>query len=405
MGYVMLKTKIVSSQEKIFIDDNIDAFSSFEKISALRGETVSLQFLYVDSSEGEYLPVRPFFDITLSGDIAKYATMRDVRCVPVDRPTKPGITDENYLRMIPGIYPDILTPLRYGGKICPSRDKLRSVWIEISIPEDYSGEYTLNVTASKNDIGVVNTEIVEIKVIPVSLPEQKTHFTQWFYPDCLAAYYNVPMWSEKHWEIVESFARVAVKRGRDTLYMPLFTPAINVLPGYERLSSQLVRINVNNGEYSFDFSLVDRYVDMCDRLGVKYLEISHFYQQDNAKHAAHVYATVDGEYKQVFDWDSLALDEEYVKFLRLLVGEFVEHMKARGDDERCIYHISDEPYLSNIEHYRAVKENVSDLLSGYKIIDALSDFEFYSKGILEHPVPVLSAADSFIEANVKELWV
>ena len=401
----MLKTKIVSSQEKVFLDDKIDGFNALCEVSALRGEVLSVQLLYVDTKEGEYLPMRPFFDISLSGEIAEYATMRDVRVVPVDKPTFQGLYDSNYARTEPGVYPDILTPLRYGGKICPSRDRLRSVWIEIKIPEHYSGKYDLTVTVSEKDGTTVNTEKVTVKVIAATLPPQKTHFTQWFYPDCLAAYYNLPMWSQRHWEIVESFARVAVERGRDTMYVPVFTPALNVLPGYERLPSQLLRVSVTDGKYEFDFSLIDRYIDMCDRLGVKYLEISHFYQQDKAKHAAHIYATVDGELKRIFDWDTLSLDPEYVRFLRGFISAFVEHMRARGDDRRCIYHISDEPDLANIEQYKAVKANIADLLQGYRIIDALSDFEFYSHGALENPVPTLTASSPFIEAGIKDLWV
>ena len=401
----MLKTKLVSSQEKIFFDSSIDSFAKLERISALRGEKISLQLLHVDSREGEYLPVRPFCELTLGGELAPFATMREVRCVPVDRPTRPDVDDGKYLRLTPGVYPDILTPLRYGGKLCPSRDKLRSVWIEIRVPEDLSGEQTLTVTLTEPETGVSHTHSVSVDVIPVSMPEQKMHFTQWFYPDCLATYYNVPMWSERHFEIVESFAKCAVERGRDTLYVPLFTPALNVLPGYERAPSQLVEVSLDNGVYSFGFARLGRYLDMCDRVGVKLFEISHFYQQYQGKYAAHIYATVDGEYKRLFGWETLALDEEYKRFLRELVHAFVEYMKARGDDTRCLYHITDEPYLSYIDQYKALKEVVAKELDWYKIIDALSDFEFYKEGVLDHPVPTTTSAPRFIEARVKDLWV
>ena len=46
----MLKTKIVSSQQKAFIDDKIDAFPTLDKISVLRGERLSVQLLYVDEA-------------------------------------------------------------------------------------------------------------------------------------------------------------------------------------------------------------------------------------------------------------------------------------------------------------------------------------------------------------------
>ena len=44
----MLKTKIVSSQEKVFLDDSIDSFEPLRSLRALGGETVNFQLIYVD---------------------------------------------------------------------------------------------------------------------------------------------------------------------------------------------------------------------------------------------------------------------------------------------------------------------------------------------------------------------
>ena len=411
----MLITKLVSSQEKVFLDDSIDSFSSLGRITALGGETVNLQFIYIDKQE--YLHFRPICNLVVEGELAPYVTLRDVRSVVADLPVKPDQFDDNYLRTTPGAYPDLLTPLRYGGKIVISQERLRSIWVEINIPEDYSGASSLRFTVEMDSISVGDTdskkatgdflsmESVAIEVLPVALPQQELLHTQWFYCDCLASYYRVPVWSDKHWEIIENFARVAVKRGRNVLYTPLLTPALNVLPPFERVPSQLVDVTVTGGEYSFDFSRVDRWVDMCDRVGVKYLEISHFYHQDQAQHSAKVYGTVDGEYKQIFTWDTLSTDAEYVRFLRSLIGGFVAHMKARGDDTRCFYHISDEPGLENLQRFNTVKDNIADLLEGYTIMDALSNLEFYNSGAVTTPVPTTTHAMPFIEAGVPDLWV
>ena len=412
----MLKTKIVSSQEKVFVDDSFDKFAPLEKITALGGERLSIQLIYADVAP-DYIAKRPFCDIKLEGELAEYANIRDVRWVPVDRPVNPEKSDDNYLRKEPGIYPDILTPLRYGGKMVLSRDKLRSLWIEFDIPADFSGECELSLeislkSAAVGDTGNIETngellarESVTVDVIHAQLPAQELMFTQWFYADCLASYYNVEPWSERHWEIVENFARVAVKRGRNMLYTPLLTPALNVLEPFERVPTQLVDVAVEGGEYFYSFEKLDRWVDMCDRIGVKYLEISHFYHQDQAYHSAKVYGTVEGVYKNIFGWETLSTDPEYVKFLRGLISAFTEHMKERGDDRRCFYHISDEPSREKLDHFLTVKNNIADLLEGYTVMDALSNVEFYESGAVSAPVPVTSHAMPFIEKNVPGLWV
>lgn len=399
----MLKTKLTSSLEKIFIDDGIDAFLPLTHISVLNNERFSFQLLYVDEGPTYSLPKRPFVDLTLGGTLGKYATVRDVRNVPVDLPVNPEMHDGQYLRKTPGIYPDLLTPLRYGGKVVVGRDKLRSLWIEVEPDGNLANDQTLTLTLSYEDVRVSHT--LYVNVIPARLSNDKISFTQWFYCDCLADYYNVPAWSEKHWEIIENFARLYAKRGRNMIYTPLLTPALNVLPPFERTPSQLVDVTVTNGEYSFGFEKVDRWVDMCDRLGIEYLEISHFFDQHGAEHSAKVYATVDGEYKQIFTWDTLSDDAEYVRFLREMVSEFIDHMKARADDKRCYFHISDEPYLDYIDRYVKIKNSVADIIADYPIMDALSDFDFYKTGALSHPVPTTASAMAFVEAGVPDLWV
>ena len=396
----MFKIKLISSQEKVFIDNTIGQFPSFDRLSVLRDERFSVQVLYVDEGPEYSFNFRSMLSLTLGGTLAPYTSVRDVRNVPVDRPINPERHDDQYLRKTPGIYPDLLTPLRYGGQVVVGRDKLRSLWIEIA-PQALVGEQTLTVTLSHED--VTETVTLTAEILDAALSEGMM-FTQWFYCDCLAGYYNVPAWSERHWEIVESFARTYVKRGRNMIYTPLLTPALNVLPPFERVPAQLVDVTLTDGTYTFGFDKVDRWVDMCDRLGIEYLEISHFFDQHRAAHSAKVYATVDGEYKQLFTWDTLSEDEEYARFLREMITAFVAHMKARGDDKRCYYHISDEPNLETLEHYTRIKNNIASAVEGYPIMDALSNYEFYQTGALTTPVPVTMHVMPFIEAGVPDLW-
>ncbi len=411
----MLKTKIISSLEKAFCDQKIDDFKSLEQISALRGERLSLQFLFIDEGENA-VPARVFGHLKFDGDLASYVTVREVRSVPVTMPTG-NKTDDNYLRTTPGIYPDLLTDLRYRGLVTITRT-LTSLWLEINIPDDFKGESELSVSLSYPNVkdcafhkfdGTEEwksvTQTIKIDVVDARIPENEIIFTQWFYCDCLANYYEVEVWSEEHWRIIENFASEAVKYGRNMLLMPLFTPALNTFPGFERTCTQLVDVTLNNGEYSFDFTKVRRWVEMCRRIGVKYHEISHFYDQRQAKYSAKIYGTVDGEYKRIFGWETLALDPEYQRFLKALVPQFVEVMKELGEDDKCYYHISDEPSKENLDHYMSVKAVIAPMLKGYKIIDALSDIEFYESGAVENPIPTTRDAMPFIEAKVKDLWV
>ena len=401
----MIRTKIVSSLEKAFVDQNINDFESLEYISALRGERLSIQLLYVYETKDSPVTWDPRrLPIVPEGDLAPYVNIRRVFSVPVTKATHVLGYDENYLRTAPGLYPDLLRPLYYEGKISFASDLLNSAWIEINIPENFAaGEYTLSFSFDGGEFGKCESS-VRIEVIDAILPNEDIYFTQWFHADCLANYYITDVWSEKHWQVIENFARTARRNGINMLLTPVFTPPLDTAVGGERRTTQLVGITRNGEKYEFDFSLLDRWIDMCDRCGIENIEISHFFTQWGAAHAPKIMATVDGEYKKIFGWDTDASGEEYSSFLRTFLTELIKHLKARGDDKRCFFHVSDEPGLTHLENYKKAKAIISDILEGYPIMDALSKYDFYETGVLDHPIPANNHIKEFLEGGVKDLW-
>ena len=401
----MIKTKIISSLEKVFIDESIDSYAQLKSLSALRGERINFQIAYTYDTKGSPMPyVAPRLTPTISGELIKYANLRQVMYVSVNFTTHVLGTDDNYLRTEPGLYPDVLRPLYYGGTMTFAKDALNSIWVEINIPKDMTaGKYTFTVEVDGKEYGTTSS-VIEIEVIDAVLPDEDIYFTQWFHADCLANYYNVDVWSDRHFEIVENFVRTARKNGINMLLTPVFTPPLDTAVGGERRTTQLVGIERNGGVYSFNFSLLDRWVDMLDRCGIEYIEISHLFTQWGAKHAPKIMATVDGEYIKLFGWHTDAHSEEYTTFLRTFLTSLLDHMKKRGDDKRCFFHVSDEPHSGDEDDYKASKAAVSDILKDYNIMDALSSIEFYDQGIIEHPIPANNRIEPFLEANIPGLW-
>ncbi len=401
----MLRTKITSSLEKAFSDTKIEDYATLEKLSALKGERVSVQFLYQYECTPEDPTCYTFRSApVLTGSLAGYANIRNVRHIPVTMTTHPAGIDDNMLRTAPGLFPDVLEPLNYGGKVSIIANVLSSCWIEINLPKDIeAGDYTLTVELdSKNNVKTAAS--VTVEVVNAILPDEDIYFTQWFHSDGLAQYYEVPVWSERHWKTVENFARVAADNGINMLLTPVFTPPLDTAVGGERLTTQLVGVTVTDGKYSFDFSLLDRWIEMCDRVGIKYLEISHFFTQWGAEHAPKVMATVDGEYKKIFGWETAAAGPEYSAFLRQFLTELLAHLKKSGNDKRCFFHVSDEPGVAHLENYKAAKAIIADLLKDYTIMDALSKLDFYKTGALDNPICSSNHIEPFLEEKVPNLW-
>ena len=401
----MIKIKIVSSLEKVFVDSKIDSFTPLEKVSVLKGERLNFQVVHAyDTVDSpliyETLRIMP----TFSGELAPLSSFRGVAHVPVTKTIHCNGTDDNYVRTEPGLYPDILRPMYYGGKFSFTPCSTNSTWVEINGPKDFeAGEYTFKIELDGNQYGKCECEL-SVEVINAVLPDEDIYFTQWFHADCLANYYDVEVWSDKHFEIVENFIKTARRNGINMILTPVFTPPLDTAVGGERRTTQLVDVSKNGNEYTFGFDKLDRWIDILDRCGVEYIEISHLFTQWGAKHAPKIMATVDGEYKKLFGWETDAHSDEYVTFLRTFLTSLLAHLKTRGDDKRCFFHVSDEPHTGDEEIYTKSKESIADVLKGYPIMDALSNINFFNLGIIDHPIPANNRIKPFLEAKVPGLW-
>ncbi len=401
----MIQAKITSSMEKCFLDSSIATYPELTRLSALKNERVSFQLFYTDDTVDATLPLRATTcKLQIEGLPQELFTVRRVDSVPVSIACLQEGGDDNYLRTAPGLYPDVLSPL-YQNVVSVMRGQLQAVWIEVDLAEKLpAGEHTVTVKLLDGAREVQAENTLTLTVINALLPPQEMILTQWFHCDCLANYYNVEAWSEEHWRIVESFAATAAKNGINMLLTPVHTPPLDTAVGGERRTVQLVDVTVENGEYSFGFDKLDRWIEMCNRVGIRYFEIAHLFTQWGAQRAPKITACVEGEYRRIFGWETDSTSKEYTNYLRAFLTAFLAHMKARGDDKRCYFHISDEPNKLHIDRYRAVKASVADILEGYPIMDALSSFEFYQDGLVELPIPVSDHIAPFIEAGVTGLW-
>lgn len=403
----MIETKLISSLDKCFIDQTPADFDAVNKLRMFRNERASIQFAAYNPDEGEYS--NPLYHVKVEGYMAAFYSMHTVEsivnyCPACGTPKYIESVDPTFLRTTPGLYPDVLANPMRTDCMPVLNQQLHTAYIDFE-GDILPGTYPTRIKLTSDDGTVLSEQTLEITVIDAVLPEQETHVTNWFYADCLADYYNVEAWSDRHFEICGNFIERAVKNGINTILMPVFTVALDTHVGGERTTTQLAEVTKDGGKYSFGFGLVDRWIDMCFEKGVKYIEVSHLFSQWGGGHAPKVMATVDGEYRRIFGWDTDASGEEYVTFLRAFLKDFTAHMEARGLKDRTYFHISDEPGGQHKEQYRKNRETVDVYLKGWKILDALSDVNFYREGLVPIPVPNSGEIEEFMKEDIKERWV
>lgn len=379
---------VLSSLEKVFSDERPSA-EVFKGFSMLKNERSSFQVAFCTDKDEKV-------NFELNGSLAEYSTAYTVREIPVGTAAYKDNTDDFYLRKTSGNYPDCLMPV--NGDFNAQAGKWYSLWIEVIPNGNCIGKSVISVSVNGEKAEV------EIEVIDAELPEQELIYTNWYHSDCICNYYNIEPFSEEYWRINRNFIKTAAEHGMNCILTPLFTPPLDTRIGGERRTVQLVTVRHNGGKYYFDFSNFKKWVSICRECGIEYFEMSHFFTQWGAKHAPKIVALDSkGREKKIFGWKTRTASKKYDEFLRQFASAFVDVVESEGIREKCFLHVSDEPHLKDLKTYKRRAALIEEIFPGFRVIDALSDFDFYEKGAVKNPIPCEDSIKPFI-GNVPELW-
>lgn len=385
--------------EKVFDDTPPRPMDPDVGYSVFLGEPASFQIAFQVPQDAD-LPVD--LHVTLDERSAPLATVR--RVDPVLCPVTKQEFDEHYLRTTSGRYPDLLTPAP-DGVVQVTQPGWQAVWVDVVV--DSLGQAgPLPVTARvSTGATTLYEDTVLVNVLPRRLPPLRLEHTQWFHVDALADYYQVPVFSEAHWDIIDRFLGSAASLGVNTLLTPTWTPPLDTAVGSYRTPVQLIDVRLDRGVYSFDFTRLHRWMDLARAHSIRTLEIAHFFSQWGATRTPAVYTLVDGEQRRLFGWDVPATDERYREFLAALVPQLLEVLEREWDLNQVLFHISDEPHgTEQLDTYRAARELVAPLLAGLRVVDALSDLDYYAQGLVSTPVAANTTIEPFLAAEVDPLW-
>ena len=395
--YTVLKE--VSSLDKI--RSFADLASPLKKFTLLSGEHYAYQIAVTGHDAA--------FGLKVVSPLEKYIKLYSVKSVPMDRPCYIGSKDTDlFLSRTPCLMPDLLEPIEMSNGILKHYDIISAVWVDINLPGDFpAGEYPIKVEFTPLDIGghsssdETETSLVTATVLPFSVPEQSTLFTQWFHTDSIASYYNVPVYSERHWELIDKFMAEASRCGINVILTPVITPPLDTLPGTHRPLTQLVKIAKDGEKYSFDFSLLGRWISLCKKNNIPHLEISHLFSQWGLQFTPSIW--VNDSY--LFDWGVKSDDPGYKAFLEQFLPALREYLKSEDMYDSAYFHISDEPNAEHIEAYINAKRLVKSILPDCRSMDALSHADFLDRDVMDIPVPSLDSVEPFLKRDISERWV
>lgn len=394
----MYTMKCISSLNKVLPWQEPEEDLKGIELSGFQNEIVSFQCAYygkVEASQDVLLHIE--------SEIAECIQVRNIILMPSRYPC--GVEkDDNYLATTPGLYPDLLRDNKQR-KVQVVPEQWSSVWLDVALSKRVKpGWYTIGIALINDEKEVLAKSEISMCVYAGDLEKQVLKHTEWFHVDCLANYYQVDVWSEEHWKIIENFIELYQRRGMNTVLTPIFTPPLDVAIGAERTTVQLVDVACNKGEYDFDFSKLDRWIELCQKYHIEYFEMAHLYTQWGAKCAPQIRGVVDGKEERLFGWNTAATDVSYKQFLAAFLPKLTTYLKAKGLSQKVYFHISDEPSEEDIESYLKAKRQVEKYVEGFPVIDALSKYAFYESGAVDHPIPAIDHIDAFLEKEVPRLW-
>ena len=414
----MITTKLFDSMTLIRPESCPE--KELKEFSICKNEPFSFQMAY-KVTEGEDAPEEQHFFIRLSTELD--VSVYHVGNVPVVHSFR-KITPTQPI----GMYPDILIPKKShpflekqkvrGGfgfryieeeeniSLAAYEDGWREVWFTVNENEEDMPLGKQSIKIELFDIGynkVGENEFV-LDVIDARLPKQNLVYTNWFHNDCLADYYGLELFTDEYFKVMADFLAPSVKNGMNMVLVPAFTPPLDTAIGAERKTAQLVKIVKNGDKYTFDFSLMKKYIEVCRSIGIYMFEHSHFFTQWGAAHAPKIVAEVNGKIEKIFGWETDASGDEYVNFLRQYIPAVREFLNGEEIEKTTLFHISDEPAEDHLDTYKKSLSNVRDLLDGCLVGDALSDYKYYESGLVKTPIARTHKVMDFV-GKCDNLWV
>jgi Glycoside hydrolase 123, catalytic domain len=156
--------------------------------------------------------------------------------------------------LLPDIPAEIEMNKKYGGAVMP-------ITVQVVIPRDlpadiYSGSINVSAGGSKAVKVPIKVEIFDW-VIP-DPARYRLYAGMYQSPTSLALQYKVPMWSEKHWQLIEKSFKLLARIGNRMINVPVVDRT-----QFGNEDGFITWIKKADGSYDHDLTVFDRYLDMA----------------------------------------------------------------------------------------------------------------------------------------------
>lgn len=273
-----------------------------------------------------------------------------------------------------------------------SRTVPSAVYAEIKVPADAKpGKYDVTVklfSSFYNESEVlVDTATVPLYVYNYMMPDArdwKIYIDLWQHNSNIARHYDVRLWSDEHFAVMEKVVKSLAQLGQKSI-----TVCASEIPwcgqgcyrrpyyGGNLFEYSMIKITKRkNGEVFFDYSIMQRYIDLCTENGIcgdiEVFGLVNLWKYDDFDNPKvdyvepirlRYYDESDGKYKYFEDKETVI---EYIRSLE-------EYFKSTKQISR-VRIAADEP--ADVEKYRRSIETVKSVAPSFFFKTAINHAEF-----------------------------
>ena len=300
-------------------------------------------------------------------------------------------------------------------------DEILSVYCEIKVPKStekgvYNGKIKLYESYGFETEVLVGEANISLEVFAFDIPENEDngfHLDLWQHPSNLARQHGVELWSDRHFDVLASYCESLGELGNKCV-----TIIASEIPwngqgcqNEQRFEANLFEYSMIpvvrriDGELELDFSIMQRYIDLCAMYGIE--ECIQVFglvnvwdtKEYGGKRTApdypdgihiRVYNEADGKYGY------LHTAKEIDTYIKALESYFIE-----TDQIDRVRIAADEP--ADVEAYRKSLNHIMAVAPSFKYKTAINHAEFVNEfgNVIYDFAPYISAMYSEYDALMK----
>lgn len=241
---------------------------------------------------------------------------------------------------------------------------VRPIWLDVRVPQGVKpGKYQGKLTV-KYDGGSKSLPLT-VEVVNRTLPAPKDwafHLDLWQNPYSVARYYNVPLWSQQHFDRMRPTMTMLAEAGQKVITCSIIQHPWNSQTR-DPFESMIAKMKQLDGTWKFDYTVFDRWVEFMISCGITeqidcYTLVPWHYKfdyYDMASNSVQYVACKPGE-------------KAYEEFLLPFLKDFAAHLKQKGWFDRTCIAMDERP----MAQLKAATELVKKADPNYRVEGAFN---------------------------------